>query len=43
MRAVRRLGGAKRWMPHTLGHSETLEEDRSGALSFSDLSTVDIA
>ena len=26
MRAVGRLGGAKRWMPHTLGHSETPEE-----------------
>ena len=26
MRAVGRLGGAERWMPHTLGHSETPEE-----------------
>ena len=26
MRAVGRLGGAKRWMPHTLGQSETPEE-----------------
>ena len=26
MRAVGRLVGAKRWMPHTLGHSEAPEE-----------------
>ena len=25
-RAVGRLGGAKTWMPHTLGHSEAPEE-----------------